>query len=63
MFFGLEWLLEDKIKTVEQILSEVEKVTTEEVIEVAKKIFKPQNYKLAVVGKEIDKQGLNKILQ
>lgn len=62
MFYGLEWLLEDKIRSVEEILKEVRKVTREEVVEVARKIFQPENYKLAVVGNKVEKEKLGKLL-
>lgn len=57
MFYGLSWLLEDKIRTVDEILKEVEKVTEEEVIKVASVLFKRENFKLGVVGKDVDKKS------
>lgn len=62
MFYGLSWLLEDKIRTVEGILGELEKVTVQDVLEVAEKLFVKGNYRLAVVGKSVDMGNLEKII-
>ncbi len=62
MFFGLEWLLEDEIRPVEEILKEVEKVTLEEVTEVAKQLFQPKKYKLAIVGNKVNKAKLEQLM-
>ncbi|MBI3384801.1 insulinase family protein [Candidatus Gottesmanbacteria bacterium] len=53
MFYGLSWLLEDKIRSVEEIIAQVEKVTEEEVTAVARDLFKRENFKLGVVGKDV----------
>lgn len=63
MFYGSQWLLEDRIRTVEEIIKEVEKVTVEEIQEAAKEIFKREGFYLSVVGKEIDKGKIEKILK
>ncbi len=62
IFYGLSWLLESRARTMEEILENIEKITTEDITETAQKIFIPQNYKLAVVGKDIDKNKLEKLL-
>lgn len=63
MFFGSQWLLEDELRTVGQIIKEVEKVTVEEIQEAAKKIFLRDGFYLSVVGKEIDTGKIEKILR
>lgn len=62
MFYGQSLLLENRVRTVQEIMESIEKVTSEEVKEVANTIFVPDNYKLAVAGKGIDKEKLEKFL-
>lgn len=47
---GESWLLEGQIKTVEQSLANLKKVTTVDVIKLAKELFKEQNFCLAAIG-------------
>ncbi len=62
MFYGMSWLLEDKIRSVEEILKEVEKVTADEVISAARDLFKIENFKLGVVGKDAKKGKIERVL-
>lgn len=48
--FGLQELLEEKIKTPREIIEEIEKVTREDIQTVAKDIFKDQGLNLAIIG-------------
>jgi len=54
-FYGIREVLLGKTEEPEEILSKVEKVTTEEIAEVASIIFKPEKASLVVVGEKIDK--------
>ncbi|MBI3981220.1 insulinase family protein [Candidatus Microgenomates bacterium] len=63
MFFGSQWLLESQLRTVGQIIKEVEKVTIEEIQQAAKEIFKREGFYLSVVGKSIDRGKVEKILE
>ena len=47
---GLQELLEGKIRTPETIMAEVDKVSAEDVVEVAKKIFVNKGLNLAIIG-------------
>jgi len=48
--FGLQQLLEDKIRTPEEIIAEIDKVTAIEVTNIAKKLFVNQSLNLAIIG-------------
>ena len=63
MFFGSQWLQEGRFKTVAEIIKEVEKVTVEEIQEAAKNIFKRDQFYLSVVGKSINQEKVEKILE
>lgn len=62
IFYGLSWLLEGRVRTMEEILENIEKITTEDITETARLIFKPENYKLAVVGKNVDADKLDQLI-
>lgn len=62
MFYGQSLLLENRVRTVAEIMESIEKVTIGEITDMARRIFVPDNYKLAVCGKGIDKEELDKIL-
>src|SRR4030043_1437585 len=61
-FFGLEELLLNKPITPEEVIREIDKVKVDEVVEVAKDFFKPQNLNLAVIGPYKDKNLFKKLL-
>ncbi len=48
--FGLQQLLENKTRTPEEIMVEVDKVTASDVTSVAKKLFVSQSLNLAIIG-------------
>ena len=48
--FGLQQLLENKTRTPEEIMVEVDKVTASDVTSVAKKLFVGQSLNLAIIG-------------
>lgn len=49
-FYGMQLLLEKKIKTPEEIYAEIDKVNTDEIINFAKQIFVNDKLNLALVG-------------
>lgn len=49
-FYGMQLLLEKKIKTPEEIYLEIDKVSAEEIVNFAKKIFTNDKLNLALVG-------------
>ena len=60
--FATGELLEGKIKTPEEIMKNVDKVTAEEVRETAQNIFKEQTLNLAVIGPYKDEERFEKLL-
>ncbi|HJX45966.1 MAG TPA: pitrilysin family protein [Patescibacteria group bacterium] len=61
-FFGIEELLLNKPVTPNEVIKAIDKVSVDEVIEVAKDFFKPQNLNLAVIGPYKDKNLFKKLL-
>jgi predicted Zn-dependent peptidase len=49
-FYSIQEILKSEILTPKQILQEIEKVTTDDILRVAKDIFTPQKLNLAMVG-------------
>ncbi|MFY9492965.1 MAG: pitrilysin family protein [Minisyncoccia bacterium] len=62
-FFGLQEVLVRDILTVEQKFSMMDKVTTDDVKQVAEDIFQNKNLNLAVIGPLKDQEGFEKILK
>ncbi len=50
LYFGIELLLQNKTATPEEMLAKIEKVTKEEIIEVAKDIFTREKLNLSLIG-------------
>lgn len=53
-FYGIREILEKKTEEADEILEKVEKVTIEEIMDIAASIFKPEKASLVVVGENID---------
>src|SRR3989344_5254622 len=47
---GTKYILEGKVEEVEKVIREIEKVTEDEVIELAREIFRPERLNLAIIG-------------
>jgi len=62
-FLGHQELLWEEIKLLEKQMKEIEKVTSDDINRVAKKIFVNQGLNLAVVGPFTDKEKLVKLLK
>ena len=61
-FFGEEELLLGRVLTPEDVFEKVDKVTIEDVIGVAKDLFKPEKLNLAIIGPYEDSQKFAKII-
>jgi len=62
-FFANQELLEGKILTLKQILAKVDKITSNDILKVAKDIFQPQKLNLALIGPFKNKEKFKKILK
>ncbi len=49
-FFGTKKILQNKIETPEEIIKKIEAVTVDEIVELAKDIFKPEKLNFAMIG-------------
>ncbi len=61
-FYGLTELLEEKTYNIEDVFKRIDKVTTKDIQDVAKKIFTPENINLSVVGPHRKKRDLERII-
>lgn len=61
-FFGLQEILEKKILSPEETLTEIEKVSADDILKIAKEIFVPEKLNLAVVGPFKEEEKFRKIL-
>lgn len=62
-FIAEQALLESKVKSVEEMFAEIDAVTLEEVNQVARELFVPEKIRLAIIGPELDKVGLEEALK
>lgn len=62
-WFGRQALFSKRIKTPEQVLQKIAKVTASEVRAVAKQLFRPANMRLAVIGPFKDPRPFTKIIR
>ena len=61
--FGMQEILENKIKSPKELIENVEKVSSADVQSIAKDIFKDQGLNLAIIGPYKDKTRFEKILR
>lgn len=61
-FYAKQNLLYKEVKTIEEILEKIEKVTAEDIDKIAQKLLKPARMKLAIIGPYDDKSRFEKIL-
>ncbi|MFA6340657.1 MAG: pitrilysin family protein [Candidatus Paceibacterota bacterium] len=61
-FFGGQEILKETLKTPEDIIKEIEKVTAEEIKFMAERIFKDETLNLAIVGKFKDEKEFKDVL-
>jgi predicted Zn-dependent peptidase len=60
--YAAQVLLEKKIRTPEEAMRLIDKVTTNDIQRVAKAVFKPQNLNLAIIGPYKEKSRFKKLL-
>lgn len=63
LFFSAQELLRKEILTPEEIYREIDGVSSGDVLEVARDIFRPENLNLALIGPFEDKEKIKKILK
>lgn len=61
-FYASQELLEKTIDNLDEVLVKIDKVTKDEVSQVAKKYLKPESMNLAVIGDFEDKEKFEKLL-
>lgn len=61
-YFGIAFVLDRKIETFEEYLENIDKVTSEDVRNVAKELFQRQRYNLQIIGPFKDKTKFEKVL-
>ncbi len=61
-FFALEELMLRESKTPEEVYREIDKVSQADILEVARKFFKPERLNLAIIGPFKDKSRFEKLL-
>lgn len=62
-FYASQELLEKKILTPEEIYAKINKVSTDDILRVARDIFQPDKLNLALIGPFKDKKPFQKILK
>ena len=62
-FYGVQELLKDEILTPKEIFKEVDKVSTNDILKVAKDIFQPKNLNLALIGPFENKRKFQELLK
>lgn len=62
-FYGAQELLENKILTPKEVYDKINKVTSSDILETAREIFKPEKLNLAIIGPIKSKENLWKILK
>ncbi len=62
-FFGQQALFMPSIETPEEVFAKIDKVTSEEIYEEAKKLFVPAKLNLAVIGPYKNKKRFEKLLK
>jgi predicted Zn-dependent peptidase len=63
MFFIDQEIKRNKIETLDEIFKKINRVTTNDILRVAKDIFKPEKLNLAVIGPHKDSGKLEKLLK
>jgi predicted Zn-dependent peptidase len=63
VMFGLQQLLEKRLRTVETIMTEIDKVSAKDIKDLATRIFKNDALNLAVIGPYKDESKFTKILK
>ena len=62
-FYGVQEILNEKIKTPKEVEKEIEKITASDIAKVAKTIIKNKSLNMAIIGKYKDQKRFEKILK
>jgi len=62
-FYGLQELLKKEILTPEEIFKKIDKISQDDILKVAKDIFRPEKLNLALIGPFRDKAKFQKLLK
>lgn len=62
-FYGVQELFEKKILTLEEIFKKIDKVSANDILKVAKDIFRPEKLNLALIGPFKEKTKIEKLLK
>jgi predicted Zn-dependent peptidase len=62
-FYGGQELMKKEIKTLEEKIKEINKVTVDDIQKMAKTIFKDKNLNLAIIGPYKDSEKFKEILK
>jgi predicted Zn-dependent peptidase len=63
IFYTMQDILEKKILAPEEIFSKIDKVSREDILKLAKDIFRPEKLNLAIIGPFKDKNKFQKLLK
>ena len=61
-FYGMQQLLEGKTEDLEKIEEQIQSVTAEEIQAIAQELFVDEGLRLAIIGPQKDREGLEKLL-
>ncbi len=61
-FYGSDLLIENKIRTLDQIINKIDTVMAEDIVKVAGDIFKTEKLNLAIIGPYEDEEKFKKLL-
>ncbi len=62
-YFGMQKVLDQKIETPESFALNIRKVKSSDILKLANDIFKTENLALALIGSDLDKKQISKILK
>jgi len=62
-FYGISELLEGRVRSLEEVFSKIDSISSKEIKEASKEIFRPENLNLAVVGPHKTKRPFEKLLK
>lgn len=62
-FYGLQEILKKEILTPEEVYRQIDKITQDDILKVAKDIFRPEKLNLALIGPFKDKDKFQKLLK
>jgi predicted Zn-dependent peptidase len=62
-FFGIQEVLKHSLKTPDEMVKEVRKISSSDVKKVAREIFKKSEINLAAIGRDLSRERLKKVLQ